>query len=96
MAESDQEFVKRMYNAASPASKEDPEWSRLFAIADRGAEIQWRPIETAPKDGTCFLAKQGYAMVTTYWHRDHWAKVDWLDPVEWMPLPPPPKGETNE
>jgi hypothetical protein len=55
------------------------------------APSAWRPIETAPKDGTIFLATEGSAMVTTYWHPNQWKAVDWANPTHWMPLPPPPE-----
>jgi hypothetical protein len=55
------------------------------------APSAWRPIDTAPTDGRIFLATEGSGMVTTYWHRDRWKKVDWGNPTHWMPLPPPPE-----
>lgn len=53
MSDSDAEFVElmRVRGAWAPDSDID----RLFALARRGAEMQWRPIEEAPKDGTKLL-----------------------------------------
>jgi hypothetical protein len=61
------------------------------AALTQPAPSAWKPMETAPKDGTIFLATEGSAMVTTYWHRNQWKAVDWANPTHWMPLPPPPE-----
>ena len=67
----------------------------------------WRPIETAPKDGTRILAygKGPYGHVE--WFTSQWDKSQscWVSepneateynyedchPTHWMPLPPPPE-----
>jgi len=54
----------------------------------------WRPIESAPKDGTRVIAVQdGLEPEIQYWH----VRVGWVndgdhyrDPTHWKPLPPPP------
>ena len=61
----------------------------------------WQPIETAPKDGTKFLAYEGGAENKHYecWWQDDFSNwsgwQDWWDsepePTHWMPLPEPPK-----
>ncbi len=55
MSETDAEFVERL-----AADRNGPiyeaEMSRLFALAGRGAAMQWRPIEEAPRDTRWFLA----------------------------------------
>lgn len=65
------------------------------------AAMQWRPIETAPRDGTEFIAYRpdagvftaGYDDEQDVWFANH-GYEDITDdlPTHWMPLPPPPKG----
>ena len=64
----------------------------------------WRPIETAPKDGTLVIVgAPGYASVSARWGWESpWIDGWWCDghrsdavgpeftPTHWMPLPPPP------
>lgn len=63
----------------------------------------WQLIETAPKDGTRFLAYQGDREAPRYecwWHEDGFSHWDgWQDvwdsepePTHWMPLPAAPAG----
>ena len=64
----------------------------------------WQPIETAPKDGTEVLgfyfdhAGGGDCFsVICFWDGD-WRESSVLDATfvtHWMPLPEPPKGETE-
>ena len=68
-------------------------------IAALVAERAWRPIETAPRDGTMFLGMDSYS--------EH-ERVRWEDGrfedcyggewslVYWQPLPPPPSEETGD
>lgn len=67
------------------------ELTRLYALAAAPA-VTWRPIETAPKDGTellIFDPVDGPA-------RAHWSTHNWYAgtyvaaPTHWMPLPAPP------
>lgn len=76
------------------------------AEATKVEPVAWQPIETAPKDGTYFLA---YWPVNTFSDRyqvtqwdgcerfvDNADHIDWLQPSHWMPLPPAPKGQSDE
>lgn len=62
-------------------------------------EMQWRAIETAPKDGTRVLlyrAGLGESMAVAWFSHDfdEWTPVNgsvFPCPTHWLPLPPPPK-----
>jgi len=63
----------------------------------------WQPIESAPRDGTRFLAWCPYVgrviMRINGVHRETWA-IDpsgrlSCDPSHWMPLPPAPTQEAR-
>jgi len=62
---------------------------------------EWRPIETAPRDGTRVLGYQGSegdhkGRVALVWRwndgKPFWSCADYpgLQPTRWLPLPPPP------
>jgi len=65
--------------------------------------LHWRPISTAPKDGTFILvwfdeAKQHHIL---WWFADHWRFkgsdiIPVVYPTHWMPLPQPPKRNEND
>ncbi len=63
---------------------------------------RWKPIATAPKDGTSVLGLKDGVMATVRWMgiEQYWTLCvpgtftlyhDW-DPTHWMPLPPLPEG----
>lgn len=66
----------------------------------------WQPIETAPKDGTYFLAFNAALEADSWADEERHMIVQWtgrgywriaLDgqsahPTHWMPLPPPPSN----
>lgn len=63
----------------------------------------WRPIETAPKDGTAVLVSEGRFCHCVEWNEefDWWAVDDnklgpfrlrGAAPTHWMPPPPPPEA----
>lgn len=63
--------------------------------------VEWRPIETAPRDGTpvlviwkAYLPEVVCAVVM--WDGDQWREADDIvsGPTHWLPLPPAPGAET--
>lgn len=57
----------------------------------------WQPIETAPKDGTRFLAyRKSIYPVVCFWNEKHLGTREWgfhplENPTHWMPLPTLPE-----
>ena len=55
----------------------------------------WQPIETAPKDGSVFLIRQGNLAASHAFFRNGELKhIDYShtnNPTHWMPLPHPPE-----
>jgi len=94
------------------AEHHDESWKKPEAVAalDRiFAEIEWRTMETAPKDGTNILLwwpEQFHCPLTGHW-ADKWNPwIGWkvtgwshgkfiTSPTHWRPLPSPPTGETK-
>ena len=79
-------------------------WDEARAVlsASQPAPRPWRPIETAPKDGTVVLVfaeeRQGLPafQCTAAHHKDAGWCVDELREVtHWMPLPPAPQKESS-
>lgn len=77
-------------------------WNRRAAPPlARVAEVGWRSIESAPKDGTRVLVVDGGAVGEAWFDSDYgwyWEHTHWTDavgpgsimPTHWMPLPSPP------
>jgi len=88
-------------------------WRDLMSLEEHIAasvkrEPQWLPIESAPKDGTCFLAYHDGRV--DFWHWQDFkdgskAPIGWRNfitvypdgegPALWMPKPPPPVTATT-
>lgn len=76
-----------------------------------GGVPEWQPIETAPKDGSLFIAYwEGQVKPCNYnvtrrienkhndfmiWHKNSYRASTCFNPTHWMPLPAAPKGETK-
>lgn len=76
----------------------DDESGIRIVLANAMEILKWRPIETAPKDGTLFLvwASSYEGLPAMYslcaWQPDAGFCIDELrTPSHWMPLPEPPK-----
>lgn len=61
---------------------------------------EWQPIETAPKDGSQFLASDITGYHFNCWWENEGYEARWMDeidsepnPTHWMPLPPPPQSD---
>ena len=65
--------------------------------------MNWQPIETAPKDGTNILAREGDIIALVWWEdvtqewRDYGdmgaAGMTVFEPTHWMHLPPLPNAQ---
>jgi hypothetical protein len=106
-SETDQQFVERISLDLDLSNTADIQ--RLFALARRGAAVQWRPIEEAPKDGTCIMVGAGkWEPEVACWSDSVWL-TGWycgggrsdsygpsFNPTHFMHLPPPPAGEPSD
>lgn len=79
-----------------------------MTIQELRSLLEWRPIETAPKDGTKILARIGGDTALIFWVGDEMGHgaYPWCRDCEcsgvyhpegafthWLPLPPPPEGK---
>ena len=104
-SEADQQFMDRVDLDLDLNNTADIQ--RLFALARRGAAVQWRPIKEAPKDGSRILLRIGNLVGSgRFGHPHAWGITDndgfYCDGADlpsgathWMPLPLPPAGETE-
>lgn len=68
--------------------------------------LEWRPIDTAPRDGTRVHLSEGVLVHVGKWRgTKKWGRWQFetpgfqvanFDPTYWMPLPDPPKNERPE
>jgi hypothetical protein len=65
--------------------------------------VHWRPIVSAPKDGTFILVwfEEAQHHCILWWFADHWRFkgsdiIPIVDPTHWMPLPQPPKRNEDD
>ena len=104
----DRLFALARKGASEPEKKTTSTWwtqqyGNAMARDGAAADAGWRPIETAPKDGTVFIAPSidGKNVTVGSWSKfyDCWDDrlVGHLNghwkPTHWMPLPPPPEQE---
>lgn len=72
-------------------------------VAKVAQKRQWKPIQTAPKDGTItlllFEEDGNFFPVTAAWDEEfgEWSSLDYgsapNNPTHWMPIPDPPRDE---
>jgi len=74
------------------------ELSRLSALV-----AGWRPMDSAPKDGTRFLALQGDRHFDCWWKDAGYGEAYWQDdsdsepdPTHWRPLPASPVSQLKD
>jgi hypothetical protein len=79
--------------------------ARFAELEKENAERQWRPIETAPKDGTQFIAYSqdltgtGLSPFVSLcaWHPDaEFCTCELREPTHWIQLPEPPRDTLRE
>ena len=94
--ETAKQFVERMWQDLADEDEDGQSWHRLLALALRGAETQWRPIEEAPKDETWLLLSKWVGHTshpTSLWWvvRGCWSLKwnKWWDGIEPCGLVPP-------
>lgn len=69
----------------------------VMVDAKKGIKMKWKPIETAPKDGTIvdLWHKDGFRIAETWWDSSDecWSICHDDDFTHWMPMPDPPSSQ---
>jgi hypothetical protein len=76
-------------------------------LVEAKAKVEWRPIETAPKDGTRVMlgwpgggVRYGFYLNNTNWKGWRGPSMELPfpspPPTHWVPLPPPPQTSQGE
>lgn len=92
---------------ATNGEQTEPEFAKVAgrirgAVARlRAGQGQWRPIESAPRDGTKILVAVRGESTMVRWHEPAWLGAggrcyQFDDPTHWMPPPPPPQQPDPE
>ena len=61
--------------------------------------MNWQTLETAPRNGTEVLLALSDEVVIGYYTGIGWRSYNdplYSEPTHWMPLPEPPKGDSND
>lgn len=100
-----EEAIKEHWDERCPDFVGDCSTCRIWAEWDRLCGGGWQPIETAPKDGTVFIAFEAGDAYRCNWLEQHdgeghfsagwWDHVNdsFENPTHWMPLPTPPQED---
>jgi hypothetical protein len=89
-------------NKAQALADENKALSAALTASQAETAAAWQPIETAPRDGSRFLAYENrdVSYYPCWWRNDYLIWEGWQDdwdsepdPSHWQPLPPPPKGK---
>lgn len=104
--ESDARYIMGNTNFSIFQQRREQVKQALQALSAPAADDGWRPIETAPKDGTDVLVCLSDTVAIAHWskglggsgwlddsgagHHDYWNYVGLISPTHWRPLPAPP------
>lgn len=88
--------VENLLAKNSDGSYKIPDIQAMWLCFVEGCKSRWRPIETAPKDGTAMRIYTSHLVCLDshfsdgHW-RDHYGNGIDGKATHWMPLPPPPQ-----